>query len=156
MRINFYDTRIGEDHRIMLVRERAVNYACDKRSFSPARLAELMNSVASLNVLGEEHCYMLALNGRSHLLGVFFISKGTAIQTLISPREIFLRALMVGASYIVLCHNHPTGDATPSKADITVTQAVREAGELLGLPVADHIIIGEDSYFSFMEKGLMD
>lgn len=156
MRINFYDTRIGEDYKTVLVKERAVNYACESKSLSPSLIARLMISVASLNTMGEEHCYMLALNGAEHLIGVFLISKGTVSQTLTNPREIFLRALMAGASFIILCHNHPSGNPIPSKTDILVTQKIREAGDLLGLPVADHIIIGEDSYFSFMEKGLME
>lgn len=157
MRINFYDTRIGEDYKTVLVKERAVNYACERdKILSPCIIAKMMSSVTSLNVMGEEHCYMLALNGTEHLLGVFLISRGTVNQTLTNPREIFLRALMLGASFIILCHNHPSGNPVPSKADILVTQKIREAGELLGLPVADHIIIGEDSYFSFMEKGLLE
>lgn len=157
MRINFYDTRIGEDYKTVLVKEKAVNYACEKnKPLSPALIAKLMISVTSLNVMAEEHCYMLALNGTEHLLGVFLISRGTVNQTVTSPREIFLRALMVGASFIILCHNHPSGNPIPSKTDILVTQKISEAADLLGIPVADHIIIGEDSYFSFMEKGLME
>lgn len=156
MRINFYDTRIGEDYKTVLVKEKAVNYACESKSLSPSLIARIMIKSTSLNVMGEEHCYMLALNGTEHLIGVFLISKGTVSQTLTNPREIFLRALMVGASFIILCHNHPSGNPIPSKTDILVTQKISEAADLLGIPVADHIIIGEDSYFSFMEKGLME
>lgn len=156
MRINFYDTRVGEDYKTVLVKEKAVNYACESKSLSPSLIARIMIKITSLNVMGEEHCYMLALNGTEHLIGVFLISKGTVNQTLTNPREIFLRALMVGASFIILCHNHPSGNPIPSKTDILVTQKISEAADLLGIPVADHIIIGEDSYFSFMEKGLME
>ena len=66
-----------------------------------------------------------------------------------------MRALLVGASSIVLCHNHPSGDSEPSRQDMEMTERFKEAGELLGLPVMDHIIIGGSSYYSFMERGLL-
>lgn len=153
MRINFYDTRI-EGCWTVLVKERAVNYRIDSFS-SPAPVTELLNSVASLNVMGEEHCYMLGLNNKGKLIGLFFISKGTVNMTCLNPREVFVRALLVGASSIVLCHNHPSGDSEPSRQDMEMTERFKEAGELLGLPVMDHIIIGGSSYYSFMERGLL-
>lgn len=153
MRINFYDTRI-EDCRTVLVKEKAVNYKTDDLS-RPDRVAELLNTVTSLNMMGEEHCYMLALNNKGKLIGLFFISKGTVNMTCLSPREIFMRALMAGAALIVLCHNHPSGDPRPSGKDIEMTKKLKEAGELLGLPVIDHIIIGDKGYYSFVEKGLL-
>lgn len=153
MRINFYDIRI-EDSRTVLVKEKAVNYKTDDLS-RPDRVAELLNTVTSLNMMGEEHCYMLALNNKGKLIGLFFISKGTVNMTCLSPREIFMRALMAGAALIVLCHNHPSGDPRPSGKDIEMTKKLKEAGELLGLPVIDHIIIGDKGYYSFVEKGLL-
>lgn len=152
MRINFYDTRI-EDCRTVLVKERAVNYRMDDIS-RPCHVAELLNTVASLNVMGEEHCYMLALNNRGKVIGLFLISKGTANMTCLNPREAFMRALLVGASSIVLCHNHPSGDPQPSMADREATKRFEEAGELLGIPLMDHIIIGGGDYYSFMENKL--
>lgn len=157
MRINFYDTRIGEDYKTVLVKEKAVNYACESKSLSPSLIARIMIKITSLNVMGEEHCYMLALNNQAKILGIFFISKGTVNQTLVNGREIFMRALLIGASFIILCHNHPmSGNPKPSRMDIEVTEKIKELGELLGVPVADHIIIGADGYFSFMEQGLLE
>lgn len=157
MRINFYDTRV-EDYRTVLVKEKAVNYVCEKdKTLSPAFTAKLMISVTSLNEMGEEHAYMIALNNQAKILGIFFISKGTVNQTLVNGREIFMRALLIGASFIILCHNHPmSGNPKPSRMDIEVTEKIKELGELLGVPVADHIIIGADGYFSFMEQGLLE
>ena len=153
MRINFYDTRV-EDCRTVLVKEKAVNYETDNFC-KPNVVAELLNEVASLNVMGEEHCYMLALNNKGKSIGLFFISKGTVNMTCLNPREVFMRALLVGASLIVLCHNHPSGDPKPSRQDMEVTKKVKEVGELLGIPLVDHIIIGGSDYYSFMEKGLI-
>ena len=157
MRINFYDTRV-EDYRTVLVKEKSVNYVCEtEKTCSPASIVKLMNDVSNLNKLGEEHAYMIALNNQARILGIFFISKGTVNHTLISGREIFMRALLVGASFIILCHNHPmSGNPKPSNMDIEVTEKIKELGLLLGVPVADHIIIGADGYYSFMEKGLME
>jgi len=156
MRINFYDTRLSEDSRTILVKEKAINYqASNIDTCSPKILKDLMNTVVHLNVLGEEHLYMLALNHKAKLLGIFFISKGTVSQTCLNPRELFMRALMVGASCIVICHNHPSQNITPSGQDVITTQKVKGAGELLDIPLIDHIIIGGDDYYSFSEKGLL-
>lgn len=63
---------------------------------------------------------------------------------------------MVGASCIVMCHNHPSQNITPSKEDVITTQKIKEAGELLGIPLIEHLIIGGDNYFSFLDKGLLE
>ena len=77
---------------------------------------------------------------------------GTINASLVSLRDIFLQALKYGAVYIVLLHNHPSGDATPSGNDISVTKNVYDAGELLGIHLLDHIIIGDNDYVSLKEK----
>lgn len=153
MRINFYDTRL-EDFHTVLIKEKSINYTTDK-FFTPSSAVKLLNDVASLNVMGEEYCYLLALNGKTQLLGIFFISKGTVNQTLLSPREIFMRALLIGASMIILCHNHPSGSPKPSREDTIMTQKIKEVGELIGIPLADHLVIAGDDYYSFMENGLL-
>jgi len=73
-------------------------------------------------------------------------------MSLISPREIFLEALEARAVNIVLLHNHPSGDPTPSKADLALTENVREMGEKLDVPLLDHIVIGDNKYVSFKES----
>lgn len=70
-----------------------------------------------------------------------------------SPREVFLLAVKYEAVYIILLHNHPSGDPTPSKEDIMVTKRMKEAGELLGVTLMDHIIIGDNRYISLKEQG---
>ncbi len=81
--------------------------------------------------------------------------KGTVNASVISPREIFLEALSARAVQLVLLHNHPSGDAHPSREDLSVTRRISEAGELLGIHLADHIIIGEHTYMSFREKNYL-
>lgn len=159
MRINFYDARIDKDNRTMLVKEKAVNYDVGK-TCSPKEVVQMMRQLIDMEHLAEEHCYMIAFNGAGRVLGMFFISKGSALQTLVNPREVFLRALLVGETHIILCHNHPGGETHPSKSDNLLTQKFKKAGELLGIPLLDHIIIGkadngEECYFSFLQEGFL-
>ena len=95
------------------------------------------------------------LNTRSMLLAEKQLSVGTVNASLISAREIFLEALKCQAVYIILIHNHPSGDPHPSREDILLTKRVWEAGELIGISLLDHIIIGDRSYVSLREENLM-
>lgn len=97
----------------------------------------------------EERFGMLALNAKSELLAERILSQGTATGTLISPREFFREALRFGATSALAFHNHPSGDPTPSHEDVQLTKRLRAAGESLGVPLADHLILGNDCYHSF-------
>ena len=103
----------------------------------------------------QELLYCMMLDTRKRMLGDVLISQGTVNATISSPREIFIEAVRRHAVGIVLVHNHPSGDPEPSTHDITLTAAVREAGEMLGILLVDHIIIGDQKYFSFCEQGLI-
>ncbi len=101
-------------------------------------------------------CVILAsVDARSRLLGDCVMSDGSATMSLISPREIFLEALRRQAVSIILVHNHPSGDPTPSKADAELTGQLAGMGQMLGIPLLDHIIIGDNRYMSFREKKLI-
>lgn len=154
MRLNFYDTRTGEDRRIQLVKEKAVNYETRQLS-SPHLIVEMLNKTVSLNIMGEEHCHMVASDTRSRPLGVFFLSKGTVNMSPVGIREVYMRALLIGAAHIILCHNHPSGDPSPSMEDILLTEKLKEAGNLLEIPLMDHIIVGRDSFYSFREHEML-
>ncbi len=154
MRITFYDARISEDDNVMLVKEKAVNYGAEKLN-NAQRVAELAKNLLHLDKMAEEYCYMIAQSCSCKVLGAFLISKGTVNASLVSPREVFIRALLVGAVQVILCHNHPSGDATPSKQDIAITKQIKEAGKLLNINLADHVIIAGDAYFSFGEAKLL-
>jgi DNA repair protein RadC len=97
----------------------------------------------------EERFGLLALNAKGELLAERILSQGTATGTLISPREFFREALRFGATSALAFHNHPSGDPTPSREDHQLTKRLRAAGESLGVPLADHLILGADSYHSF-------
>ena len=102
-------------------------------------------------LLAREILIAAMFNIRNAFLGDVMISVGTAHASLISPAEIFRRALIRGAASIVLLHNHPSGVPTPSQEDMEVTKRVAACGEMLGIPLMDHIIIGDNRYYSFSE-----
>lgn len=154
MRINFYEAMLSDDNRIMLVKEKAVNYAAGKLN-DPEDIVLMMRRLLHMEQMAEEYCYMIAMNSACKVLGVFLISKGTVNISLVTPRELYIRALLAGAVQIVLCHNHPSGNAIPSEQDIAITRKIKEAGELININLADHIIIGSDSYLSFKEAKIL-
>ena len=140
-------------------------------------IAELAGRIAKCNRLGDvrlnepasiayyymetlrhepkERLLLAMFDAKSNLLGDEVVSVGTVNYSLVSPREIFISALECHAVHIVLLHNHPSGDPTPSDADIQVTYRVMESGRILGISLADHIIIGDNRYMSFRENGLL-
>lgn len=137
------------DQYYMLKRKRAVQV--DSSFFdSPEKVYTLAKNLRLLEA-AEEYVYTLALDNKNKATGLFEISHGTVNSSVISPREIYIRALLLGASSIILFHNHPSGDVTPSKDDILVTKRVKAAGELLGIELLDHLIVG-DKYYSFREE----
>ncbi len=103
----------------------------------------------------KEKLLLAMFDAKCSLLGDAVISVGTVKHSLISPREIFLKALQYKAVHIVLLHNHPSGDPTPSEADKQVTRRIAACGEMMDIVLADHIIIGDNRYISFRERGLL-
>ena len=103
----------------------------------------------------QEHMKLLLLNSKSMLIGESNISKGTVNASIITPRELFIEALQKNAVAIVIMHNHPSGDPTPSQEDIITTTRIKNAGDLIGIELLDHIIIGNNCYISFREEGML-
>lgn len=95
------------------------------------------------------------LDSKSARLQESVLSMGTDNYAVAAPREIFLEALKYKAVSIIMMHNHPSGDPTPSRNDLESTRKIREAGELIGISLIDHIIIGDNKYMSFSEKNLL-
>ena len=102
-----------------------------------------------------EQLLLVLLDAKRHILNESVLSTGTFNATLISPRDICVRAMRNEASYIVILHNHPSGDPTPSRQDVLVTQKIKEVSDLVEIPLLDHIIIGDKRYTSFIQKGLL-
>ncbi len=118
-------------------------------------------SIAQYYMERMRHCkkemvILLMLNSACELIKDVTISQGTVNSALFSPREIFIEALNNDAVNIILVHNHPSGSIKPSKNDIASTKRVEEAGEMIGIQLLDHIIIGDRKYTSFKETGLIN
>jgi DNA repair protein RadC len=103
-----------------------------------------------------EQFAIIALDSQHRALGLSIISRGTVDQTLVMPREVFRVAIVLNAVAIIVAHNHPSGDPTPSTPDRLVTDSLAAAGRLLDIPVFDHIIVGAgDRFTSFAQEGLL-
>ena len=102
----------------------------------------------------KEHFIALHLDTKNRILCIDRVSAGTMTSSLIHPREVFKTALLSSAASLLLIHNHPSGDPTPSREDIAITEKLKEAGEIMGIAVLDHVIIG-DGYVSLKEKGYL-
>ena len=102
----------------------------------------------------KEYFFAIHLDGKNRICCVDEVSVGSLNQSIVHPREVFKTALLSSAAAIILLHNHPSGDTTPSKEDIEITRRIKEAGDLLCVKLLDHIIIG-DSFLSFVSQGLL-
>ena len=105
--------------------------------------------------LTQEQFHVMLFNSKQILIRDLLLSKGTVNASLVSPREIMIEALRYQAVSLILVHNHPSGDPEPSSDDVQITMQVAEAGELIGIPVLDHIIIGDNSFVSLKERGFL-
>ncbi len=103
----------------------------------------------------QEHFAALFLNVRNVPLGWREISRGSVSASLVHPREVYLPAIKLAASSLILAHNHPTQDPSPSKDDIDLTRRLCQAGELLGIEVLDHLIVTESDFVSLKEQGIL-
>ena len=97
---------------------------------------------------------MFTLDTKNKIIGAFGVSRGALNSSLVHPREVFKRALLSNAASIMLAHNHPSGDPTPSSEDKATTKRLVEAGDIIGIRVLDHIIIGEDSFTNIGDMGI--
>jgi DNA repair protein RadC len=102
-----------------------------------------------------EYFLTLLLDGKNRIIREEQISEGSLNQSIVHPREVFIPAVRESAAAIIFVHNHPSGDPAPSREDRDITRRLKEAGEIMGIRVLDHIIIGDGSYFSFVETGLL-
>jgi DNA repair protein RadC len=100
----------------------------------------------------EEHFYVLMLNNQNNIIGEHFVSKGILDASIIHPREVFRFAIKNAASKIIIAHNHPSGNSDPSMEDLEITEKLIKSGEELGIKMLDHIILGKERYWSWLEN----
>ncbi len=119
------------------------------------RPSEVIPYVKHFAMEQREHFVCVSLNGAHEILHIRVVSVGTSSRAIVHPREVLSEPVAENASAVICCHNHPFGPCRPSRADEEATRVLRESAELLGINFLDHIIISRDTYFSFMEQGLM-
>jgi DNA repair protein RadC len=137
----------------LIVKEGVTDYLDPKaRLTSPSQIWELFRWLGRES---KEFMIVLLMDGKNRLSAVDICSIGTLNQSLCHPREIFKSALMVSCAAIVILHNHPSGCTDPSSEDISITRRLKEASEIIGIKLLDHLIVSDTEYTSFVERGLL-
>ncbi|MCX7025978.1 MAG: DNA repair protein RadC [Spirochaetes bacterium] len=124
----------------------------EKRIVMPRDLFPLINHYADRR---QEHFLCVSLNGAHEIICVRQVSSGLVNKTVVHPREVFADPLTDRACAIIVAHNHPSGNIEPSKEDIDITKRLRDVGEILGVPLLDHLVFSDSAYYSFVEHGLI-
>jgi DNA repair protein RadC len=108
-----------------------------------------------MRYLKQEYLKVIMLNTKNIVIHVKDVSVGSLNSSIVHPREVFCEAIKKSSASIIICHNHPSGDPTPSSEDINLTSRIKECGKLLGIELLDHIIIGDGCYISLKEKAIL-
>lgn len=138
------------DYKIMLVRDSNERMPGKKHAIkSPDDMVTVFQTY--LSGADRENFVIAMLDRKGNILGLNTVSVGSISSSIVHPREVFKPAIVIGASSLILCHNHPSGDTHPSREDKDVTKRLIECGKLLGIDILDHIIVG-NNYYSFREN----
>lgn len=155
-------TRMNEDphphqyripvYRVALVREGSLSQLQRPRINAPTDAVRLLSTY--LSTADREHLVALFLNQKNRILGLNTVSVGSLTASIVHPREVFKPAILANAAALILGHNHPSGDPTPSAEDRDITTRLAMVGEALGIRLLDHLIIGNETHwYSFQEAG---
>jgi len=145
-----------QKYSLRVVKEKGGRYDLERKVTNPESAKNVFVDVLDLDKRTEEVFAIITLDVQSQITGVFEVSTGTLTSSLVTPREVFKRAILQNAAGIVLAHNHPSGITDASADDISVTKKLQKAGKIIGINVVDHIIIGSrDNFISMKEENLM-
>lgn len=125
----------------------------DEALIHPGQIADYY--MEDMRHLEQEEIHVMYLDTKNHLIREQLLSRGTVNASVITPREILIEGLRCLAVSLILVHNHPSGDPAPSQADILLTRRIKEAGEIVGITLVDHIIIGDQEYLSFCQQKIL-
>lgn len=138
--------------KIKMCKEGCIMYGARKIS-SPSDVVNLIRDY--MDNSDREQFIIIAVDTKNQPTAINTCSIGTLNTSLVHPREVFKMAILANSNSIILAHNHPSGDVSPSKEDISITNRLKEAGSIIGINVLDHLIIGFENYLSFKEKSLL-
>ena len=137
---------------IRMVKESSFFYE-NRKINSPGDAIELFRRFLSES--DREQFLVCCMDIKNQPTSINVVSIGTLNSSLVHPREVFKGAILGNSASIIVAHNHPSGDPTPSKEDINITMRLKEAGKIIGIDILDHVIIGENEHISFKEKGIL-
>ena len=132
-------------YEIRVVRERRPKYPAPRSVRDARAVADAF--AEHFAPLDREHFVVLLLDGKNRIVGFNVVSIGSLTAALVHPREVFKAAILSNAAALILVHNHPSGDPTPSAEDRAITERLRQVGELVGIRVLDHVVIGDEGQF---------
>ncbi len=139
-----------------------VQFIAEPASFptgSPCRSSDdvqrLARSIFDTLDADKEHFVLLTMNNKNRVNGFKVVSTGSLTASLVHPREVWRAALHLCAAAVVFVHNHPSGDPAPSAEDQEITRRLKETGDMLGIRVLDHVVLGDDRFYSFSDRGLL-
>lgn len=135
---------------IKMIKENSVLYA-NRKIEKPEDCYVLMKRL--LDSSDREMLVVCCLNTKNEPTNISVVSIGSLNTSIVHPREVFKTAVISNSASIIIGHNHPSGDTVPSKEDINITERIKEAGNILGIKLLDHLILGDDKYLSLKEKG---
>lgn len=141
-------------NKICLVKECCHRYDLPRSITCPEDAAQVAMDIFHLEQEAQEVLILISLNIKNMIMGVHEISRGSTSCSIVSPKEIFKTALLHNAKGIIMVHNHPSGDNTPSIPDMKVTSRISQAGKLLEIPLLDHIIVSDTGFLSIKEARL--
>lgn len=137
------------------VRESRTKYNVDGEMTSPSKIYDVLLRTIDIQNRTEEYFCVISLDAKCKINDIYIVAQGSLSAAIIHPREVFKRAVLSNASSIIVAHNHPSGDCTPSKEDILISKRLLKAGGILGIDLLDSIIVSYDSIVSMKEENLL-
>ena len=153
--MTIYNVEIDDEGKTILVPKSEIAYT-EELCSNGEKIADMLNEVFRADRQAEEHVWLIAMNIRCDVLGIFEVAHGGADYAHISNREIFIRLLLIGATSFILAHNHPSKSDTASACDIAMTERVERAAQLMNLHFLDHLIVFKGGFVSLREEGILE
>ena len=143
------NTDYSMEELLSMVQEKAQSYSVERVTSA----ADVYTALAEYACEDREHFLLITLDGASNIIEKRVIHIGTLNQSLVHPREVFRPAILDNAAGIIIAHNHPSGTLEASRADVQITQRLKEVAKLVGIELLDHVIISREGYYSFSDEG---
>ncbi len=146
-----HSTDYTMEELLSMVQEKALSYDVDRITSAK----DVYQALAEYSCKQQEYFMLITLDGASKVIEKRVIFIGTLNQSIVHPREVFRPAILDNAAGVIIAHNHPSGTLEASRADIQITQRLKEVAKLVGIELLDHVIISKNGYYSFSDEGLL-